>query len=146
MNMKLEKMTYVDQAENVIDQLIKKNNGETKLNTYQIRNILDLFNNILSSMTISDTRELDAKLFEKLQYIRMKLLYMAGKDAEPRDGGAVNDFLKKSQLIDYIKGVKSIDDIKLLCKYMESLVAYHKYKNTIEFKQNDMRNNSAWKR
>ena len=52
MNMKLEKMTYVDQAENVIDQLIKKNNGETKLNTNQIRNILDLFNNILSSMTM----------------------------------------------------------------------------------------------
>ena len=53
----------------------------------------------------------------------MKLVYEYG-----RNEAGVQDFLKKSQLIEEIKKIGD-DREKLIiyCKYVEALVAYHRY-------------------
>ena len=61
-----------------------------------------------------------------IQYVKMKIIYAAGKD------NAVKTFLEKSSLISYLNGIgDSRDDLILVCHYMEALVAYHRF-NTNE--------------
>lgn len=120
--MELTKTNYVDQAEKVINTLKRNKGNNIILTTSKIRNILT------TSATIYDkVRKKQGSLSENeiadVQLLRMKLVYEHG-----RDESGVRDFIDKSQLIEEIKKIGD-DREKLIiyCKYVEALVAYHRY-------------------
>lgn len=120
--MELTKTNYVDQAENVIARLVRNKKNKLVLTTSKIRNILT------TSATIYDkVRRKQGSLTEvekaDIQNLRMKLVYEYG-----RNEAGVQDFIDKSQLIEEIKKIGD-DREKLIiyCKYIEALVAYHRY-------------------
>lgn len=125
-------------AEKVIKSLIKvktfKNeNGEIietkeiKLTTGQIRKFLSVMNNIGNKVSIykaehPEENKLPDELVEEIQYMRIKLVYQAGRDK------SVKEFLEKSELDTYIQKIgNSIKNFNIVFRYVEALVAYHKF-------------------
>ena len=65
---------------------------------------------------------LSEDILSKIQYMKMKFAYEAGRDK------VVNDFIEKADLMNQIKIIGSSKEQAMnFCRYMESLVAYHKY-------------------
>ena len=125
MSKPLDKLTYVDQAEAVIGKLTKKKNGDVKLSTNKIRNLLSLTTELFN-MIDKRSGQLDEKLQSHVQYVRMRMVYEAGRDED------VKEFCEKSEILEHLKTVgKDVEKLLLVCHYMEALVAYHKY-NTHE--------------
>lgn len=125
---KLNKKTYVDEAENVIAELPRENRDANRiqLSTNQIRNILSLINELYDMVRTNTEKVLSDDVQSHIQYVKMKLIYSAGKEK------TVKDFIERSSLISYLNGIgDSRDDLILVCHYMEALVAYHRY-NTNE--------------
>lgn len=124
---KLDKKTYVDEAEKAIGNLPrKKNNNNIKLTSNQIRNILSLINELYDMVRTNTESVLSDDVQSHVQYVKMKIIYAAGRD------DTVKDFIEKSSLISYLNGIDdSREDLILVCHYMEALVAYHRY-NTDE--------------
>ncbi len=124
--MALNGETYVNEAEKVIKSLIiKDRNGNDKieLTTSQLRNILGMIADIYNDVMVSTDKELTAKQIERVQYLKIKILYAAGR--EPK---VVKPFVDKAHLIEYIDGIKnSKKAFVLFNRYMEALVAYHKF-------------------
>ena len=131
-------VNYVAQAEKVIKSLIKvktfKNkNGEIietkeiKLTTGQIRKFLSVMNNIGNKVSIykaehPEENKLPDELVEEIQYMRIKLVYQAGRDK------SVKEFLEKSELDTYMQKIgNSIKNFNIVFRYVEALVAYHKF-------------------
>lgn len=125
---KLDKKTYVDLAEKVIAELPRDNRDANKiqLSTNQIRNVLSLINELYDMVRTDTEKVLSDDVQSHIQYVKMKIIYAAGKD------NAVKTFLEKSLLISYLNGIgDSRNDLILVCHYMEALVAYHRF-NTNE--------------
>ncbi|WP_455527404.1 type III-A CRISPR-associated protein Csm2 [Huintestinicola sp.] len=125
---KIDKKTYVDLAEKVIAELPRDNRDANKiqLSTNQIRNVLSLINELYDMVRTDTEKVLSDDVQSHIQYVKMKIIYAAGKD------NAVKTFLEKSLLISYLNGIDdSRDDLILVCHYMEALVAYHRF-NTNE--------------
>jgi len=127
---KLDKKTYVDEAEKAIEHLPrdKRNPNKIKirLTSNQIRNILSLINELYDMVRTNTEKTLSDDVQSHVQYVKMKIIYAAGRD------DTVKDFIEKSSLISYLNGIDdSREDLILVCHYMEALVAYHRY-NTDE--------------
>lgn len=120
---KLNKLDYVKEAEKVISNLSRnKNNGVIRLSKNKIRNILSMINELYEFARVKREDEIDENLQSHIQYIKMKIIYDAGRET------TVKEFLDKSKLIEYMDSIgKSRDELILFCHYMEALVAYHKY-------------------
>ena len=118
----LDKLTYVDQAEAVIGQLRKnEKSGVIYLTTNKIRNLLSLITE-LYNMLDRRSGEIDEKTQSHVQYVRMKIVYEAGRDKD------VKEFCEKSEILEHLKAVgKDSEKLLLVCHYMEALVAYHKF-------------------
>ncbi len=117
----MEKLTatnYVDIAESVINSL----KTDKEVTTSQLRNLLSLVNNLYSEVVHSRSEKLSESIQGKVQYLRLRFVYAAGKDNK------VKDFLEKANIIPYLKAIgDNKESLLLFCKYMEALVAYHKY-------------------
>ena len=125
---KIDKKTYVNLAEKVIAELPRDNRDANKiqLSTNQIRNVLSLINELYDMVRTDTEKVLSDDVQSHIQYVKMKIIYAAGKD------NAVKTFLEKSLLISYLNGIgDSRNDLILVCHYMEALVAYHRF-NTNE--------------
>lgn len=60
----------------------------------------------------------------EIKFLKVNLLYQAGKDKKE----IVKDFVEKAKLATIINGIGSdLDKFNKFCKYVEALVAYHKY-------------------
>ena len=67
-------------------------------------------------------KELPAELAAQVQYLRVKMAYQAGRDKD------VKKFVEKAGLDARICDIKnSIAKYEEFARYMEALVAYHKY-------------------
>ena len=127
---KLENITstkYVDEAEKVIQSLKGR-----LLTASKIRSILALVSDLNDKLRMDDSLSAET-IKEDCGYIRMRFAYEHGRDRERE--AKVKSFVDSANLIDFLK---SIDDQRLsekevkekallFCKYMEALVAYHKY-------------------
>ena len=115
----LNKDNYVQRAEDVIKSL-----GRNKLSTSQIRNILSMLNQIYNDVITTTAPTLSAEVQSQLQYLKVKLIYAAGRNQD------VKRFMQESQIDQHLD---HIDDSKeafiLYSRYMEALVAYHKFYN-----------------
>lgn len=126
--MTINKENYVDVAEEVILNL-KKNNNKYILTTSQIRNILSMVNEIYNEAIHLQGDTLNDELKTKIQYLRMRMAYEAGRDPDGKNTNGVYEFIvEKGKLIDNIKTIgNSKENLILFCHYVEALVAYHKF-------------------
>ncbi len=116
---------YVDKAESIIKKLNKvdkKGNQIGLVTTSKIRNLLamsaDIYNDVLSNK--SDT--LDKEIVGRINYLKIRFVYEAGRDSKVKSLVEGAEIIK---IIDEIKDKKS--NFILFNRYMEALVAYHKY-------------------
>ena len=122
----LTNTNFADQAEKVINSLVKEDNyGNRKidLTTSKIRNLLTMTNVVYNQARQIRGNTLDEDLLRDIQYLKMRIAYEAGR--EPR---TVKPFVEKAKLMEHIDGIGNRKDALLLfCKYFESLVAYHRF-------------------
>lgn len=125
-----ETTNVVDQAESVIKNLKKNDKGTIGLKTSQIRKFLASVNVIRNKVLIAKEAQKNcdplADVAVEVKMLKANLLYQAGR--EQGSDKFVNDFVQKSGLISKIDGVgKDYKKFDELCKYIEALVAFHKY-------------------
>ena len=119
---KLDKLTYVKQAEEVIEIIARTPKGMIKLKTNKIRNMLTLINELYAMAKADNSVKLNEDIQSRVQYTKMKLVYEAGRDND------VKDIINKSELLEYLDSIgDSKEQLMLVCRYMEALVAYHKF-------------------
>lgn len=131
-NIKKKDIEYkvVEDAEETIKLLIYKDkNGKPKiaLTTSQIRKFLTAVNVVRNKVDLwkvnnKDNNKLSADLVMEIKFLKVNLLYQAGREKN------VRDFVEKAKLATIINDIGS--DLKKFtnfCKYVEALVAYHKY-------------------
>lgn len=123
---KLNELTYVTQAETVISKLQQKNNYtgqlEVPLTTSKIRNLLSMITDIYNEAVLQANPVLSVELQGRVQYLKLRFIYEAGREK------TVKNFVEKAEIIEYINQIgDNRNNLLLFCKYMEALVAYHKY-------------------
>lgn len=124
--MRITEENYVTEAENVIKKLLGKNGAGTMVTTSQIRNILamtsDIYNQVINakpSETLSD------EICSRIEYLKVRIVYECGRDGKE---GKVRSFVETADLLGNLKQIgKSRKNFILFCRYMEALVAYHRY-------------------
>ena len=116
---KLNDSEYVDKAETVI----KKLDSERKLlTTSKIRNLLSMISSLYDEVRRSTSEKLSAEAMSQIQYIRLHFAYEAGRDPK------VKDFVNEADILAHIKDIgDNKGQFMLFCRYMEALVAYHRY-------------------
>ena len=123
--MGLNNRNFADTAEQVILSLQvpdRRGNKTLKVTTSKIRNLLAMTNTIYNQAKKERDQELSEALQSDLQYLKMRIAYEAGRDKD------VKDFVEKAQLMKHMGSIKADrEQLLLFCKYMESLVAYHKF-------------------
>ncbi len=119
---KLTRQNYVDEAERVIKTLERDRSEKMKLTTSKIRNLLAMAATLKTDAQHSREDKLSCDLQSRVQYLKMRIAYEAGRES------TVQDFEKKAHLLDHVSEIG--DDRKKLmvfCEYMEALTAYHRY-------------------
>lgn len=117
----------VDDAEKVISHLEKDKYGNIALTTSQIRKFLTAVNVVRNKVDLyiaqnKAANELSSELAAEVKFLKVNLLYQAGR------AKAVKNFMDISNLGVLIGDVdKNIKKFQRLCKYVEALVAYHKF-------------------
>ena len=116
--MGINKENYVDQAEQVIKNLMTDRKGNITLTTSKIRNILAMVSEIYNE----SGEVLSSESQERIQYLRLRIVYESGRET------SVKDFVQKAKILEELKKVKdSKSQFLLFCRYMEALVAYRKF-------------------
>jgi CRISPR-associated protein Csm2 len=113
---------YVSQAERVIRGLPKDKKGKFDLTTSQLRGLLSLTAQLYDEASLDTRPELSDSLQDKVQYLRVRFVYQAGRER------SVKSFVEQAKLLEAIREIGSSRE-KLLkfCHYMEALVAYKKF-------------------
>ena len=126
--MKLVEETYVDQAERVIKQLIDesdkrgKNNIPNIVTTSKLRNLLSMTMDIYNQVVNSTEDDLDDEVKGRIEYLRVRVVYDAGRDIK------VKKFVEKAEILECLKQINgSRKNYLLFTHYMEALVAFRKY-------------------
>ncbi|MBQ9869320.1 MAG: type III-A CRISPR-associated protein Csm2 [Ruminococcus sp.] len=126
--MKINKLNYVKQAETVMGCLFNENNGKYVITSSQMRNIHSLIMGLYDSVRLNPEEQLDEETKSQIQYVKMRIVYIAGRDKANNKNSVIEKFLNRSELLNYIDSIgSSRDDLILVCRYMEALVAYHKF-------------------
>lgn len=128
--MLINEENYVEKAEKSIKILkteIKDKKGRivSMLTTSQIRNLLsvsaDIYNEIMNTSAESGDK-LSAELCGRINYLKVRFIYEAGRDVKVRNFVETADLLK---ILDAIQGSRR--NYLLFSRYMEALVAFHRY-------------------
>ena len=121
----LNKLEYVKQAEDVIRKLERDKRGNIKLTTNKIRNMLSLTNELYNMAKRVKGDKISEDIQSHIQYIKMKIVYEAGRDSSSKE------FVNKSEILAYLDSIgDSKEALIRVCNYMEALVAYHKFEST----------------
>lgn len=121
-------MNYVERAENVVKSLYLDGRGEKNrrgmITTSQIRNLLSGISDIFNDVVILDEgSQLPADIVNRVNYLKVQFVYESG-----RQGGALRNFIDKAGLIKEIEAAAASKEAFIkMERYMEALVAYHKY-------------------
>ena len=125
--MTITEKNYVEKAEAAI--LLHKNriNEKTKrkkpmVNTSKIRNLLSMTADIGNEVLSWKEETLSDELCGRIDYLKVRVLYEAGR--EP----VVKEFVENTDILKYISEIQgSRKNYLLFGRYMEALVAYHRY-------------------
>lgn len=125
--MRINDNNCVDKAENVIKNLVKgarKNfKGEPDIvTTSKIRNLLAMNADIYNQVLTKSSEKLDDEICERIEYLRVRFMYECGR--EPK----VKEFVQQAEILEILKEIKqSKKNYLLFSRYMEALIAFHKY-------------------
>lgn len=126
--MQINEQNYVDEAEKVIKELIKKSpkdkyDNPTKIvTTSKLRNLLAMSADIYNEVMNQTGDKLNDDICSRIEYLRVRFLYEAGR--EP----SVKNLVEESRIIEVLKNVRSSKKNYILFnRYMEALVAFRKY-------------------
>ena len=123
---------YVDQAEQVIRTLQSRTRERRDgtsvpvpmVTTSKIRNLLARTSDIYNETLGLPQGPLPERLRSRIEYLRVRFIYEAGKDPE----GRVRDFVTEAKILDILKEIQGDkDNFLLFAHYMEALVAFHKF-------------------
>ena len=116
----LDGKKYVDTAEQVINAL--KGNRGGLLTTSKIRNLLSMISTLYDEVRRERAEKLSDEEQSRIQYIRLHFAYEAGRDNK------VKDFVNEADIFAHIRDIgDSKEKFLLFCKYMEALVAFHRF-------------------
>jgi CRISPR-associated protein Csm2 len=119
---------YVDKAENVMKSLGKpapRDDGKLifQFTTTQIRKLLSISADIYDSAKSEQGDTMSRSLKDKLNYLKVQVVYQAGREPQK-----VKPFVERAKLLEALKEIgDERKNVLLFCKYMEALVAYHRY-------------------
>lgn len=124
--MALNEQNYVDEAEKVILRLkdLKNNRGKAvpMVTTSKLRNLLAMATDIYNEAMNQNTEALSADTCSRIAYLRVRFLYEAGRE------DAVKKLVEEAGIVNVLKGVDGSKKRYILFhRYMEALVAFHKY-------------------
>ena len=124
--MLINETNYVDEAEKAIIELKNKKNKNGKpiqmVTTSKIRNLLSMVADIYNDVLNTKEEKLNNDLIGRINYMKLRFYYEAGREK------TVKDFLETAKVFDVIKGIgNSRNNYILFSRYMEALVAFHKY-------------------
>ena len=109
----------MDEAEVIMHKLSKE---KDKLTTSKIRNILSMISDIYNIEINRTETTLLPENQNRIQMIRVRLAYECGREK------AVKIFVERAHLLNYIKKIHdSRNEFIRFARYMEALVAYHRY-------------------
>ena len=129
--MYINENNYADEAEKVILQLKNKTNPKTgksvpMVTTSKIRSILAMTSDIYNEVIMQQDDKLGDDLAGRIEYLRIRVVYEVGRD-EDRDK-PVKSFVMQSKILEILNEIKgSRKNYILFNRYMESLVAFHKF-------------------
>lgn len=121
---KREYSNIAEEAKDVIERLNKKNNKKDGVSTSQLRKILVLINAIDNKISYISDDKITEELEDMLVNLKIKIAYQSGRENK------VKDFVKESKInnrLDNILKNKDKRELKKFTRYVEALVAYHKY-------------------
>lgn len=115
---------YTQRAETVILDLKKQLDWKYQnFTTSKIRNILTLISEIYNDVVADKSKTLSKEVQERVEYLKVRLIYESGREKD-----TVDPFVKKSGLISIIDNIgENKDRFLKFARYMEALVAYHRY-------------------
>ena len=125
--MRINDNNCVDKAENVIKNLVKgarKNfKGEPDIvTTSKIRNLMAMNADIYNQVLTKSAEKLDDEICGRIEYLRVRFMYECGR--EPK----VKEFVQQAEILEILKEIKqSKKNYLLFSRYMEALIAFHKY-------------------
>lgn len=124
--MQINEQNYVDEAEKVIIKLkdLKDKNGRTipMVTTSKLRNLLTLTADIYNEVMNQNEDKLSEEICSRIEYLRVRFLYEAGREQ------AVKSLVTESNVLDVLKTINgSKKKYILFNRYMEALVAFHKF-------------------
>lgn len=117
---------YVDRAESVILELKNKKDKKGKtvqmVTTSKIRNLLAMTADIYNDVIAQSDEKLTDDQKSRIEYLKIRIIYESGREER------VKDLVEESGMR---KMIEAIGDEKkkflLFSKYMEALVAFHKF-------------------
>lgn len=124
--MNINEQNYADEAEKVINKLknLKRPNGKAipLVTTSKIRNLLAMTADIYNEVLNQRSEELGTEICSRIEYLRIRFIYEAGRDE------SVKRFVTEAEVIDVLKHINGERKKYILFnRYMEALVAFHKF-------------------
>lgn len=126
----------MDKAELAIKSIRKSNKKNhdklvIELKTNQIRKILTAVNILKNKVDIykianPQAKKLDEELQMEIEFLRVNIAYQIGREKGKEN--LVREFVEKADLLNMVKNING--DIKAFenfCRYIEALVAFHKF-------------------
>lgn len=124
--MQINEQNYVDEAEKVIKQLKDKKDGKGRtvamVTTSKLRNLLAMTADIYNVVMNEKDDKLSEDICSRIEYLRVRFMYEAGRES------AVRNLVDESGIVEVLKGINgSKKKYIIFNRYMEALVAFHKY-------------------
>lgn len=117
----------VDKAEQTIKGLEKDKYGNLRLTKSQLRKFLTAVNTVKNKVDVdknknSDTSKLSPDMAAEVKFLKVSILYQAGREK------FVKDFVEKAEIAKIIMDIgNDVNKFNKFCKYVEALVAFHKF-------------------
>lgn len=125
--MRINESNYVDKAEKTIKKLVEESKQKYRgkpniVTTSKIRNLLAMSADIYNQVLVYPSEKLDDELSGRIEYLRIRFIYECGR--EPK----VREFVEQAEILEILKEIKqSKKNYLLFSRYMEALIAFHKY-------------------
>lgn len=125
----INETNYVDQAEKAIQSLRnqaeqqRRGRGPLKIvTTSKIRNLLAMTADIYNQAMLCQSDQLDDNLKSRIEYLRVRFMYECGREQ------LVKNFVMEANILPILKEIGgSKKNYILFSRYMEALIAFHKY-------------------
>ena len=131
--MKNNRKDYVQMAETAIKELNEEAQQkygfkykDKIVTTSKIRNLLAMTADIYNQVVQKSSETLDEEICERIEYLRIRFIYEYGRDDSKEK--SVRNFIDKTGILELLKEIgNSRSNYIRFSRYMEALVAFHKY-------------------